>query len=174
MTQALLAALRQLAQHHGWEARHGGLLGLKYVLAAVASPDAALLHAVLPAAIAGIQVGEGTGPSQFTCFLAMLSSCLCGVQQLSLCWDRPCERKLARCASSPPFGKKCRCGDHSYDTCSSAYFLTWCLSMCVLWHTYSYVPCTYACSVAYFLTSCLSMCVLVAFLPTCGLSTCLM
>lgn len=57
---ALLAALRQLSEHAGeWEVRHGGLLGLKYVLAARAEGvDAALLEAVLPAAIVGLQVGR--------------------------------------------------------------------------------------------------------------------
>ncbi|KAL4458077.1 hypothetical protein ABPG75_012942 [Micractinium tetrahymenae] len=53
----LLAALRQLSEHPAeWEVRHGGLLGLKYVLAARAEGvDAALLEAVLPATIVGLQ-----------------------------------------------------------------------------------------------------------------------
>lgn len=57
----LLAALRQLSEHPcEWEVRHGGLLGLKYVLAARAGGvDAPLLEAVLPAAIVGLQVGWG-------------------------------------------------------------------------------------------------------------------
>lgn len=58
---ALLAALRQLSEHAGeWEVRHGGLLGLKYAAAARtaggARVDAALLDAVLPAAVVGLQV----------------------------------------------------------------------------------------------------------------------
>lgn len=55
---ALLSALRQLSEHPGeWEVRHGGLLGLKYVLAARAEGvDQALLEAVLPATIVGLQV----------------------------------------------------------------------------------------------------------------------
>lgn len=57
----LLAALRQLSEHPAeWEVRHGGLLGLKYVLAARdGGVDAALLEAVLPATLVGLQVGAG-------------------------------------------------------------------------------------------------------------------
>ena len=58
---ALLGALRQLSECPAeWEVRHGSLLGLKYVLAARAAGTsgvgAALLDAVLPAAIVGLQV----------------------------------------------------------------------------------------------------------------------
>ena len=63
---ALLGALRQLSQCPAeWEVRHGGLLGLKYVLAARAAGGAgvgaALLEAALPAAVAGLQVREVGG-----------------------------------------------------------------------------------------------------------------
>lgn len=59
---ALLGALRQLSECPAeWEVRHGGLLGLKYVMAARtaggAGVGAALLEAVLPAAVVGLQVG---------------------------------------------------------------------------------------------------------------------
>ncbi|KAI3435532.1 hypothetical protein D9Q98_001597 [Chlorella vulgaris] len=54
---SLLGALRQLSEHSGeWEVRHGGLLGLKYVMAARSDAlDPALLQAVLPAAVIGLQ-----------------------------------------------------------------------------------------------------------------------
>ena len=56
---ALLAALRRLSEHSGeWEVQHGGLLGLKYVLAArQEGVGSSLLEAVLPATIVGLQVG---------------------------------------------------------------------------------------------------------------------
>lgn len=62
--RAMLASLRQLSECSEWEVRHGGLLGLKYVLAArggsAASEEqsaggAELLQAVLPAALVGLQ-----------------------------------------------------------------------------------------------------------------------
>ncbi len=70
----LLAALRQLSEHPmEWEVRHGGLLGLKYVLAARAEGvDAPLLEAVLPATIVGLQVGvrpAGSPPTPAMCSL---------------------------------------------------------------------------------------------------------
>lgn len=54
--QALLALLHQLVQQQQWDVRHGGLLGLKYLLAA--RPDAAqhLLAQAVPAAILGLNV----------------------------------------------------------------------------------------------------------------------
>lgn len=72
--RALLASLRQLSECSEWEVRHGGLLGLKYVLAArggaaqvttaaaaaaggeAGGVDAALMEAVLPAALVGLRV----------------------------------------------------------------------------------------------------------------------
>lgn len=54
--QALVSLLHQLVQQQQWDVRHGGLLGLKYLLAA--RPDAAqhLLVQAVPAAILGLQV----------------------------------------------------------------------------------------------------------------------
>lgn len=70
----LLGVLRQLSECSEWEVRHGGLLGLKYVLAARGGAahgsgggaeggssgglagDAQLLEAVLPAALVGLRV----------------------------------------------------------------------------------------------------------------------
>ncbi len=52
----LLRALRTLAECSEWEARHGGLQGLKYVLAAQAEGvDSELLACTLPASIDGIK-----------------------------------------------------------------------------------------------------------------------
>ena len=51
----LLTALRTLAECSEWEARHGGLQGLKYVLAAQDEVDSELLAMALPAAIAGLR-----------------------------------------------------------------------------------------------------------------------
>jgi hypothetical protein len=68
--RALLAWLRQLSECAEWEVRHGGLLGLKYVLAAHGGVsggdgseteggiDADLLQAVLPAALVGLRVSR--------------------------------------------------------------------------------------------------------------------
>ena len=58
--QALLSLLHQLVQQQQWDVRHGGLLGLKYLLAA--RPDAAqhLLAQALPAAILGLNVSATT------------------------------------------------------------------------------------------------------------------
>ena len=54
--RGVLGLLRQLVTAPVWEARHGGLLALKYLLAA--RPDAAsqLLPDALPAAMIGLQV----------------------------------------------------------------------------------------------------------------------
>lgn len=51
----LLGALRTLADCSEWEARHGGLQGLKYVLAAQDDVDAELLAVALPASIVGLR-----------------------------------------------------------------------------------------------------------------------
>lgn len=54
--QALLALLHQLIQQQQWDVRHGGLLGLKYLLAARTGDSQILLPQALPAAILGLQV----------------------------------------------------------------------------------------------------------------------
>jgi len=53
---AALAALAALAAGSAWEARHGGLLGAKYLLAARADAARQLLPLALPAALRGLQV----------------------------------------------------------------------------------------------------------------------
>ncbi len=54
---AALGALAALAAGAAWEARHGGLLGIKYLLAARADAAGELLPTALPAALRGLQVG---------------------------------------------------------------------------------------------------------------------
>jgi len=56
---ALLAMLRRLAGSGQWEARHSGLLALKYVVAARADAAAALLPHALAIAQTGLQVLQG-------------------------------------------------------------------------------------------------------------------
>jgi TATA-binding protein-associated factor len=54
-TRNAIAALSRLASCDEWEVRHGGLLGLKYVMAAKETLEPELLGAVLPAAVIGLQ-----------------------------------------------------------------------------------------------------------------------
>ena len=54
--QALLALLHQLIKQQQWDVRHGGLLGLKYLLAARPHDSQALMPQALPAAVLGLQV----------------------------------------------------------------------------------------------------------------------
>lgn len=54
--QALLSLLHQLIQQQQWDVRHGGLLGLKYLLAARKDASQELMSQALPAAILGLQV----------------------------------------------------------------------------------------------------------------------
>jgi len=54
--QALLSLLHQLIQQQQWDVRHGGLLGLKYLLAARTDASQELMPRALPAAILGLQV----------------------------------------------------------------------------------------------------------------------
>ena len=54
--QALLALLHQLVQQEKWDVRHGGLLGLKYLLAARPDAPQHLLAQALPPAILGLHV----------------------------------------------------------------------------------------------------------------------
>lgn len=54
--QALLALLHQLIKQQQWDVRHGGLLGLKYLLAARPPDSHTLMADALPAAILGLQV----------------------------------------------------------------------------------------------------------------------
>ena len=89
--RALLASLRQLSECGEWEVRHGGLLGLKYVLAArgggdgVGGPgvDGDLLQAVLPAALVGLRVSVGRRRSLGK---AQSSGCFMAVQGCSSAW----------------------------------------------------------------------------------------
>ena len=84
---ALLSSLRQLSECSEWEVRHGGLLGLKYVLAArggaaagdggsgsgsQAGADLELLQAVLPAALVGLRVS-------FLCSVVCASTSSCHI-----------------------------------------------------------------------------------------------
>lgn len=59
-TQAVLALLYQLIEQQQWDVRHGGLLGLKYLLAACPHDSQALMAQALPAALLGLQVGTAT------------------------------------------------------------------------------------------------------------------
>ena len=54
----VLSLLRQLVTAAVWEARHGGLLALKYLLAARSDAAPQLLPDALPAALIGLQVGN--------------------------------------------------------------------------------------------------------------------
>jgi len=54
--QALLSLLHQLIQQQQWDVRHGGLLALKYLLAARTDASQELMPRALPAAILGLQV----------------------------------------------------------------------------------------------------------------------
>lgn len=54
--QALLSLLHQLVQQQQWDVRHGGLLGLKYLLAARTDASQDLMPQALPAATLGLQV----------------------------------------------------------------------------------------------------------------------
>ena len=58
--QALLALLHQLIKQQQWDVRHGGLLGLKYLLAARPHDSQALMPQALPAAVLGLQVCTST------------------------------------------------------------------------------------------------------------------
>lgn len=53
---ALLSLLHQLIQQQQWDVCHGGLLGLKYLLAARTDASQELMSQALPAAILGLQV----------------------------------------------------------------------------------------------------------------------
>ena len=50
--------VRQLIDQKQWDVRHGGLLGLKYLLAARADLGPQLLPEALPAALLGLEVGQ--------------------------------------------------------------------------------------------------------------------
>ena len=50
--------MRQLIDQKQWDVRHGGLLGLKYLLAARADLGPQLLPEALPAALLGLKVGQ--------------------------------------------------------------------------------------------------------------------
>lgn len=96
---ALLGALRQLSECPAeWEVRHGGLLGLKYVLAARTAGGggvgAALLDAVLPAAVVGLQVGRAWG--RWVCG-SWLGSRIRAPERMCACWCR-----TARVVLCPP------------------------------------------------------------------------
>lgn len=54
--QAMLSLLHQLIKQKQWEVRHGGLLGLKYLLAARADAAEHLIAQAVPAAVLGLQV----------------------------------------------------------------------------------------------------------------------
>ena len=54
--QAVLALLHQLIEQQQWDVRHGGLLGLKYLLAACPHDSQALMPQALPAAVLGLRV----------------------------------------------------------------------------------------------------------------------
>ena len=54
--QALLTLLHQLVQQQQWDVRHGGLLGLKYLLAARTDASHHLMPQALPAAMLGLKV----------------------------------------------------------------------------------------------------------------------
>lgn len=56
--QALLSLLHQLVQQQQWDVRHGGLLGLKYLLAARPDAPQHLLSQAVPAAILGLHVSS--------------------------------------------------------------------------------------------------------------------
>ena len=56
LAQDLLAVMQQLVKQEQWDVRHGGLLGLKYLLAARPDDANALMSQALPAAIQGLQV----------------------------------------------------------------------------------------------------------------------
>ncbi len=50
--------MRQLVDQKQWDVRHGGLLGLKYLLAARADLGPQLLPEALPAALLGLKVSQ--------------------------------------------------------------------------------------------------------------------
>lgn len=57
--QALLVLMQQLIQQQQqWDVRHGGLLGLKYLLAARTDDSHILMPGALPAATLGLQVHQ--------------------------------------------------------------------------------------------------------------------
>lgn len=58
--QALLGLLHQLIKEQQWDVRHGGLLGLKYLLAARPHDSQALMPQALPAGVLGLQVCYST------------------------------------------------------------------------------------------------------------------
>ena len=59
--QTLLTLLQQLIEQQQWDVRHGGLLGLKYLLAACTGNSTTLMPQALPAAILGLQVRNFPG-----------------------------------------------------------------------------------------------------------------
>lgn len=67
--QALLALLHQLIKQQQWDVRHGGLLGLKYLLAARPHDSQALMPQALPAAVLGLQVCPSTCTPSSCCHL---------------------------------------------------------------------------------------------------------
>ncbi len=63
--EALLSLLHQLIQQQQWDVRHGGLLGLKYLLAARTDASQSLMPQALLAAVLGLKVCLCSGqPSQ--------------------------------------------------------------------------------------------------------------
>ena len=57
-SSSLLVQVRQLIDQTQWDVRHGGLLGLKYLLAARADLGPQLLPEALPAALLGLKVSQ--------------------------------------------------------------------------------------------------------------------
>ena len=57
-SSSLHVQVRQLVDQKQWDVRHGGLLGLKYLLAARADLGPQLLPEALPAALLGLKVGQ--------------------------------------------------------------------------------------------------------------------
>ena len=57
-SSSLHVQVRQLIDQKQWDVRHGGLLGLKYLLAARADLGPQLLPEALPAALLGLKVSQ--------------------------------------------------------------------------------------------------------------------
>ena len=87
--EALLAVLHQLIQQQQWDVRHGGLLGLKYLLAARTSDSQTLLPQALPAAVLGLQVCTVACMQYAACFLLYVVQAvlaLCHARSVCLLW----------------------------------------------------------------------------------------
>ena len=75
--KGVVGLLRQLMTAAEWEARHGGLLALKYLLAARSDSAAQLLPDALPAAITGLQVrGNASHDEPQDCSSGLKLQCL--------------------------------------------------------------------------------------------------